>query len=1040
MAKSSVSTIDIINQVIETCDVEVDDCDVNLDVGVDVGIDIDFNIDRSGNEEIRTTPFTSSPLQSAPEDPRLKSPASEITKTFKTITSTGSSYSSNLDANRSHIRLKMSSSALHPKGHLSSMKIPPLLHQLPTLPCFLGSSSSSKNSPLSFSSSTFDGLNSIASTSSIANFALNLVEKDYVFEDSKKENEDNDEAKHQDQCLTVNQEESAPTALQPASNQAQAQEKPPSSPSSQEEKEQEQEQVQIVENDQTQVGATKTPIDLDSIDLDNIKVDELYGLQVADGDTLRAKYLNKLSHCEREHVLQDIHGVADLMEERIDEEFIEESLKKLQTDINNELVLRKVQKKNKSSKDVQEQPRQQMDPPVTISAAPKTPGFEELSLLPPNTNAGTDSLPQKPLLAKNHHLFGKLKGDSDRFFFRPSNVTTKNKSNARHMPFLSSGLTPSIFSPKTAMASSSSSSPTASVSTSHEAQQDILILNSKDATAYEQALAQCRRRRRERNYSLFCPGMKSDTDNDDPNVDQYIDVEQRDFRLSFLRAGRYDTMNTAKGFLDYFEEKKRLFGINYLTKKIQLKNLDAETKDCLESGQIQLLPGRDRAGRAVIVLTKKLATNSKPRNDENSILRAFWMLCSIALEDEETKTKGVVLVYYTIGGANSCSEKRRGIAGHRHQVRQWGNILHALPLRVASIHWCVENSALKQAANLSALMLGGSNFARVRCHAGADIDVQYNLMTFGIPTDLFPVSKSGKVNLSHHTEFLRKRKQIESTAFLDKALALIAAPLLDDCIPLNISGDEHQEDAETVIEPPLSASAEINPFSTPPLFPIEIRSHQINRSINFRLPQQQQFEKNRISDDLSYSNNNIVQSTSFNDSLCLTGNHNPVQVQPPLQHQYQQQLGMGMNMDIEVGMAQQYQQQQQGIISSSKSGIRFSTEPVLVPCELDILLGRGRGAQNHKGNIHYRNVVEAFRSRYEQIPQKGAKTQLIREVVAVIYDNGGRFLKQDGFGRYIPVDPEVARDKVSHSFRNQKRLSEGGSSSGEQSRKRCRDE
>jgi hypothetical protein len=116
-------------------------------------------------------------------------------------------------------------------------------------------------------------------------------------------------------------------------------------------------------------------------------------------------------------------------------------------------------------------------------------------------------------------------------------------------------------------------------------------------------------------------------------------------------------------------------------------------------------------------------------------------------------------------------------------------------------------------------------------------------------------------------------------------------------------------------------------------------------------------------------------------------------------------------------------------------------EPVLVPGELDILLGRGRGAQNHKGNIHYRQVVETFRSRYEQIPQKGAKTQLIREVVAVIYDNGGRFLKQDGFGRWIPVDPEVARDKVSHSFRNQKRLSTGASGSDSpQSKKRPRDE
>ena len=113
--------------------------------------------------------------------------------------------------------------------------------------------------------------------------------------------------------------------------------------------------------------------------------------------------------------------------------------------------------------------------------------------------------------------------------------------------------------------------------------------------------------------------------------------------------------------------------------------------------------------------------------------------------------------------------------------------------------------------------------------------------------------------------------------------------------------------------------------------------------------------------------------------------------------------------------------------SSSKhndlnTNIGYCIDSVLVPREADILLGRGRGAQNHTGNVNYRYLIESFRKRYEKIPSKGAKTQLIREVVDCIYNKGGRFLKQDPYGRWIPVDPEVARDKVSHSFRNQKRL------------------
>lgn len=336
-------------------------------------------------------------------------------------------------------------------------------------------------------------------------------------------------------------------------------------------------------------------------------------------------------------------------------------------------------------------------------------------------------------------------------------------------------------------------------------------------------------------------------------------------------------------------------------------------------------------------------------------------------------------------------------------------------------------------------------------------------MTFGIPTDLFPVSMTGKVDVLRHCEFLRKRKKTEASALLNKALALVVdPPMLDDC---NFDVNVDEQDPDTAIVPPSSVTTGGDPFTASNLVSAENTSHQSQSNssrINLQHQkqyQQQQFDNHRSSTEYGLSNStstaNNMHSASFNDSFCFIGNRNPMQAQSSMQHQYQQQqrlssfqqqqlgmnmnMNMGMSMGMGMGMVQQYQQQQQHRNTSSKSGIPFSTEPVLIPGELDILLGRGRGAQNHKGNVHYRHVVETFRARYEQIPQKGAKTQLIREVVAVIYDNGGRFLKQDGFGRWIPVDPEVARDKVSHSFRNQKRLSVGGSSSGE-SKKRSRND
>lgn len=333
------------------------------------------------------------------------------------------------------------------------------------------------------------------------------------------------------------------------------------------------------------------------------------------------------------------------------------------------------------------------------------------------------------------------------------------------------------------------------------------------------------------------------------------------------------------------------------------------------------------------------------------------------------------------------------------------------------------------------------------------MEVQYDLNTFGIPTDLLPVSMSGQVDLSHHREFVQGRKKSEASTLLNKALALVEAPMLDDCIALDVN-DEN-----------LSASSVTsrNRFPTNPIVATELNLNKHNAGNDFHRLHQAQFEQeklNQATQDFGYNttSNNKITAASFNDSFCFIGNCNPVQVQTSIQQQFeqcrqqqqqfngfQQHLGMNMGMVQQFSQNQHLERQQQHQLhqhqnTESKSGIAYSMEPVLVPGELDILLGRGRGAQNHKGNIHYRQVVETFRSRYEQIPQKGAKTQLIREVVAVIYDNGGRFLKQDGFGRWVPVDPEVARDKVSHSFRNQKRLSVGTGIDPSSSKKRSRQE
>jgi hypothetical protein len=77
-------------------------------------------------------------------------------------------------------------------------------------------------------------------------------------------------------------------------------------------------------------------------------------------------------------------------------------------------------------------------------------------------------------------------------------------------------------------------------------------------------------------------------------------VSNHKFRLKFLRAETFNPSLAAQRLIKFFASKLQLFGPDYLTKDIRLEDLSEDDKKCMESGILQLLPLRDRAGRAII--------------------------------------------------------------------------------------------------------------------------------------------------------------------------------------------------------------------------------------------------------------------------------------------------------------------------------------------------------------------------------------------------------------------------------------------------------
>ena len=111
-----------------------------------------------------------------------------------------------------------------------------------------------------------------------------------------------------------------------------------------------------------------------------------------------------------------------------------------------------------------------------------------------------------------------------------------------------------------------------------------------------------------------------------------------------------------------------------------------------------------------------------------------------------------------------------------------------------------------------------------------------------------------------------------------------------------------------------------------------------------------------------------------------------------------------------------------------QDGKFVSSQVVLIPRRFDVLLGRGKTASEHTGNLRAFHIVEMNRKRYE-LAGKFEKTQIAEKIVHLIHQSYGRFLKKDqdsengGTGIcWVETSTEEAREKISHCFRRLREL------------------
>lgn len=135
--------------------------------------------------------------------------------------------------------------------------------------------------------------------------------------------------------------------------------------------------------------------------------------------------------------------------------------------------------------------------------------------------------------------------------------------------------------------------------------------------------------------------------------------------------------------------------------------------------------------------------------------RVLYYLLMTAVEDEETQQRGLTSVDYSVGKFD-----RKSIDLGSLNIGAW--FLKSLPIRICAFHGCFNDPGFRFIINSAVYLLNEGGRARTKLHCGTQMEIFYELMSFGIPIDSIPLSTEGKLKRKTHLDFIKMRQRQES--------------------------------------------------------------------------------------------------------------------------------------------------------------------------------------------------------------------------------------------------------------------------------------
>jgi hypothetical protein len=149
------------------------------------------------------------------------------------------------------------------------------------------------------------------------------------------------------------------------------------------------------------------------------------------------------------------------------------------------------------------------------------------------------------------------------------------------------------------------------------------------------------------------------------------------------------------------------------------------------------------------------------------------------VEDEEHQVSGVVAVGYENGRlplerfdhaeSGDMFDMRAADGGFdKDMARGVLGLTLSLPIRPMGYHITADTTQWQGIFDMVAVTICKYVRLRLRFHYGAQQEVNYSLMTHGIPVDALPVTPEGDVDVTYHMQWIEYRRQLEAARYTRK--------------------------------------------------------------------------------------------------------------------------------------------------------------------------------------------------------------------------------------------------------------------------------